>query len=90
MHHTTSLLFWLLYFVIAVLVGWITLSLILTWTKPVLYNSDGTVNWVTTLWIATLVILFAWLVRLLLHWLIQWFMRRCDPCAEVGYDSWMI
>lgn len=89
MHHANGLLFWIVHFIIAVLVGWITLSVILIWTQPILYNADGSVNWVTTLWVATLIILFAWLFRLLVQWMINLFWNRCDPCASKGVEDWM-
>lgn len=86
MNTANNLLFWLLYFVITVLVAWIALSLILLWIKPMLFNEDGSVNWLTTLWVAALVILLAWLIRMLIQWLVGLFMNRCDPCTKNACD----
>lgn len=75
-----SVLYWVIYFIVTVLVAWVALSIILLWFKPALYNADGSVNWWTTLWVAALVILFAWLIMVVLTWIIGLF-RGCGPCG---------
>jgi len=83
-----KVIYWLIYFAVTVLIAWIVLSVILAWFRPVLYNSDGSVNWWTTLWVAALIIVFAWLLLLLISWLIGLFMGMgaCDPCAQQKSD----
>ena len=93
---TDSVLYWVIYFIVTVLVAWIAFSLILAWFKPALYNANGSVNWWVTLWVAALIILFAWIIMVLL-WLIIGLFRGvgscdtgcekprhdpCDPCAK--------
>lgn len=70
---TDNVLYWVIYFVVTVIIAWIALSLILIWFRPVLYNANGSVNWWTTLWVAALVILFAWLIMVILTFLISLF-----------------
>ena len=77
---TGSIISWVLYFVVSVIIAWIVLSIILGWFNPALYNADGTVNWWTTLWVAALVIIFAWLLILLLGWILSLFRgSECPP-----------
>lgn len=71
-------------FIITVIIAWVAFSLILMWAKPALYNADGSVNWWTTLWVAAVVILLAWLIALILIWIWRLIFRsnRCAPkCA---------
>lgn len=84
-----SILYWILYFVITVIVAWIALSLILMWFSPALNNPDGSVNWWVTLWVAALIILFAWIIMILLSLLISLFQGfgnckkdKCPPVTE--------
>lgn len=87
---TDNVLYWVIYFVVTVVIAWIALSLILIWFRPVLYNANGSVNWWNTLWVAALVILFAWLIMVILTFLIGLFSNgmgggchkpvECDPC----------
>lgn len=78
-----SLLYWLLYFAVTVLVAWIALSLILIWARPALYNADGSINWWTTLWVSALVVLLAWLILIIVRWLLSVFNNNaCNPCAD--------
>jgi hypothetical protein len=79
-----SILYWVIYFIVTVIVAWVAFSLILLWAKPALYNSNGTINWWNTLWVAALVILFAWLIMIILTWLIGLFRGNCDPCGETA------
>jgi hypothetical protein len=82
-----SVLYWVIYFIVTVLVAWVALSLILLWIKPALYNSDGAVNWWTTLWVAALVILFAWLILIILTWIISLF-RGCQDWQYTDPRMW--
>lgn len=100
---TDNVLYWIIYFVVTVIIAWIALSLILIWFRPVLYNANGSVNWWTTLWVAALVILFAWLIMVILTFLISLFtggwggcyrapecqkvVKECDPCDRNGYNG---
>lgn len=97
---TDSVLYWVIYFIVTVLVAWIAFSLILMWFKPALYNANGTVNWWVTLWVAALIILFAWVMMVLL-WLVMGLFREVgchsgcdvkqDPCDKHHHDPrlWM-
>lgn len=85
MHVTDNIVYWVLYFIFTVLIAWVALSLILIWARPALYNADGSINWWTTLWVAALVILLAWLLMLILVFLINLFTagNACqDPCPR--------
>lgn len=84
---TDSVLYWIIYFIVTVIVAWIALSLIVLWAKPAFLNSDGSVNWWTTLWVALVVILFAWLIMIILAFIIKLFTQNpckksCDPCDQ--------
>ena len=80
---TGSLLSWVLYFIVSIIIAWIVLSIVLAWFTPTLFNEDGTVNWWTTLWVAALVIIFAWLLILLLGWIISLFQgSSCNRCEH--------
>ena len=84
---TNSILYWIIYFIVSVLVAWIALSLILIWAKPVLYNADGSLNWGTTLWVSALVVLLAWLILLIVRWLIGLFANGNGACCETQQGS---
>lgn len=84
MYVTDNIIYWVVYFIVTVLVAWVALSLILIWARPALYNADGSINWWTTLWVAALVILLAWLIMLLLVFLVNLFTAgsSCKPACE--------
>lgn len=70
-------------FIIALLIAWIVLSLILLWFTPAFYNDDGSVNWLTTFWIAALIIVFTWVFLMIIYWIIEYFWTGCEqPCEE--------
>jgi hypothetical protein len=79
---TDSILYWVIYFVVTVLVAWIALSLILLWFRPALYNADGSVNWWVTLWVAALIILFAWIIMIILWFIFSLFRNGFGGCAK--------
>ena len=83
MYVTDNIIYWVVYFIITVLIAWVALSLILIWARPALYNADGYINWWTTLWVAALVILLAWLIIILLVFLVSLFTSKSnrDSCA---------
>lgn len=85
---TDSILFWVIYFIVNIIIAWIALSLILLWFRPVLYNTDGSVNWWTTLWVAALVIFFAWLITIILALIIKLFTQgNCNTGCDSGSGS---
>ena len=93
---TDNVLYWVIYFVVTVIVAWIVLSLILLWFRPALYNPDGSINWWVTLWVAVLIILFAWILMIIITLIISLFAgssKGCDPCAaaasQAAYDPRM-
>ncbi len=78
-----AIISWVIYFVVSIIIAWIVLSIVLNWFQPDLYNQDGSVNWWTTLWIAALVIIFAWLLILLLGWIFSLFQTSgCNTCEH--------
>jgi hypothetical protein len=80
---TGAIISWVIYFIVSVIIAWIVLSLILQWFQPALYNADGSVNWWTTLWVAALVIIFAWILVLLIGWIISLFSTPgCNKCEH--------
>lgn len=80
---TDSILYWVIYFVVTILVAWIALSLILLWFRPAFYNDDGSVNWWVTLWVSALIILFAWIIMIILQLLIKLFTGPvCKPACK--------
>ena len=82
---TDNVLYWIIYFIVTILVAWIALSLILLWFRPALYNANGSVNWWTTLWVAALVIIFAWIIMVILTFIIKLFAgwgTCAKPCAD--------
>jgi len=80
---SATLLSWVLYFVVSIIIAWIVLSVVLAWFSPSLFNADGSVNWWTTLWVAALVIIFAWLLILLLAWIVSLFQTpACNKCEH--------
>lgn len=56
-----------LFFVILVITLWIILSLVLTNYSVNLRNDDNSINWLDTLWLSTLVILFFLFIYLILN-----------------------
>lgn len=68
---TDHLAYWILYFIVSILIAWVALSLVLIWANPALYNPDGTLNWWVTLWVTAVAIVFAWLIVIILHFLIR-------------------
>lgn len=70
---TDNVLYWVIYFVVTVIIAWIALSLILMWFGPALYDANGNVNWWVTLWVAALIIFFAWIITLILAFIIKLF-----------------
>lgn len=88
---TGAILYWVLYFIVSLIIAWIVLSVVIAWFQPAFYNTDGTVNWWTTLWIAALIIIFTWLLVLLLGWIISLFtgsgcntcVNKCNKCQNV-------
>lgn len=84
---TDSVLYWVIYFVVTILVAWIALSLILIWVRPILFNADGSLNWWNTLWVSALVVLLAWLIIIILRWIIGLFNNNCaKPCKKPYKD----
>lgn len=83
-----SILYWIIYFIVTVIVAWVALSLLLIWAKPAFYNSDGSVNWGTTFWVAIVVILLAWVILLIISWIL-WAIRgytgSCVPECVPNY-----
>jgi hypothetical protein len=78
-----SWVYWLIYFVVAVIIAWVVLALIILWFHPAFVNSDGSVNWWTTFWVAILIIVFAWLLILILNWIIGLFQGpNCVTCGS--------
>src|SRR5688572_2166524 len=75
-------------FIIAFLVTWIVLSVVLIWINPDFYNDDGSLNWVTTLWVAIVIVLVTYLFMFLVYliwWLIKTYAFACDrPCEVVA------
>ncbi len=68
MHYKAeNILYWILNFIVTVIVAWVVLSLVFMWFNPVLYNENGELNWWVTLWVAALIILFAWIFVLVLN-----------------------
>jgi len=96
MHTTESVAYMVLYFILSILIAWVAFSLILMWLNPAFFNSDGSVNWATTLWVILLSLVFAWVIIIILHLLIRLFMgrrrrhhkvSRCeDSCEEPCED----
>jgi hypothetical protein len=82
-----NVLYWIIYFIVTVLVAWIALSLIMLWIKPTLVNADGSVNWWNTLWVALLIIVFAWIIMFIITLILRLIFppvpAGCDPCAKV-------
>jgi len=63
---------WLIFLIVAIVVAWVALSILLVWAKPMLYNDDGSVNWWTTLWVAAVQLIFAWVIWVVIAWLFRW------------------
>lgn len=88
-----GLFYMILYFIVTVVVAWIAFSLILLWAKPAFYTAGGAVNWGVTFWVALVVILLAWVIMLVLYWLVKLFFGKkkkgcgkVDECEEVKTD----
>lgn len=87
-----NLFYMIIYFIVTVVVAWIAFSLILLWIKPAFYTAGGAVNWGVTFWVALIVILLAWLMMIILYWLVKLIVGRkckpkckpahCDPCVQ--------
>ena len=78
-----GLWYWLLYFIVTLLIGWLVLSLIILWVQPVFTNEDGSINWWTTLWVAFLIIIFSWLFIIILMFIVSLFRGDCeDECGN--------
>lgn len=77
-------------FILAFIITWIVLSVVLIWINPNFYNDDGSLNWVTTLWVAIVIVLLVYVFLFLLYliwWLIKTYAFACDkacdsPCVE--------
>jgi hypothetical protein len=85
-------LYMIIYFIVTLLVAWVAFSLIITWFNPQLTDSNGNVNWWTTLWVSALIIVFSWLFMLIIYFIINLFSKKCpkvecDPCA-VPKQTW--
>ncbi len=82
----------ILYFIISIVIAWVALSLVLFWWHPSVYHTDGSVNWVNTLWIVVVAMVFAWLITIILKLIIDAIeaavlknknkKSNCDPCAK--------
>lgn len=70
-------LYWLFQVILTVLIAWIVLSLVILWFRPEFIDASGAVNWWTTLWVAVVVLIFAWLFALLLRFIFGLF--KSDP-----------
>lgn len=75
-----GILYYIVMFIVSVVITWIALSLLLMWAKPALYNSDGSINWWTTLWVSAVLIIFVWIILLLLWFIIKLF--SCKPACN--------
>lgn len=89
-----SIAYWILYFIVTVIIAWIALSIILIWATPSLYNTDGSLNWGTTFWVAAVTILLAWLFLLLIWWIISLWTTpgKCNTgCnTDTNAKGWMM
>lgn len=77
-----GLFYMILYFIVTVVVAWIAFSLILLWAKPAFYTAGGAVNWGVTFWVALVVILLAWVIMLVLYWLVKLFFGKKKGCGK--------
>lgn len=89
MYDCNAIIYYIILFIISVIVTWIALSLLLIWISPSLFNTDGSLNWWTTLWISAVLIIFVWIICLILVWIIRLFSdgARCNtscnnPCEK--------
>jgi hypothetical protein len=57
----------ILVFIVYIILSWVALSLVLMWFKPSLYNSEGNVDWSSTLWISVLSLVISMLVLLIVY-----------------------
>lgn len=65
---------WLCFYVILVIVSWIVLLIILVLFQPEFYNIDGSVNWLTPLWVSVLLLGIIWI----LSWVFIELMLTCN------------
>ena len=83
-----ALLYWIVLFIVSLLIIWLVLTLIVGWFTPSFTNSDGSVNWMTTLWVSAVLIVFVWIVLLILSWLFSWF-NESSNCNTCGHNTSM-
>lgn len=57
-----DIVFCIFFVIIIVLLSWILLTFILVSAKDSLFNEDGTVSWLTTLWISILMVIFVTII----------------------------
>ncbi len=75
----------LISFVVAFIITWLVLSTVLIWVNPDFFNDDGSLNWVTTLWVAILIVLLTYVFLFLIYIIFYFIMAyvTCDnPCEE--------
>jgi len=77
---TESIIFWVIYFIVTIVIAWIALGLILLWFKPVLFNDDGSLNWWAVLGVAALQIIFTMIIVLILMVIVNLF--RAGSCCN--------
>jgi uncharacterized membrane protein YbhN (UPF0104 family) len=91
-----SLVYWIIYFIVTLLVVWVIVTLLLSWAGvDSVFNADGTINWLTTLWVVLVAIILAWLVFAIIWWLVEAMMNssccpkpkpKCEnPCDHCTY-----
>lgn len=72
-------------FIMAFLITWIVLSVALIWLQPEFFNEDGSLNWLTTLWVAFIIVvltfLFLWLIYIIVYLIKQYMINDC--CEKV-------
>ena len=99
MKSDNNALYMILYFIVTLLVAWISFSLIILWFNPIFTDpSTGAVNWWTTLWVSALIIIFSWIFMLIIYFIISLFNKKpcppkkveCDPCdpCEQPQQNW--
>jgi len=69
-------------FILALLITWIVLSVILLWFQPAFYNEDSSLNWLTTFWVAAVIIVFTWILLIILYFLFEFIWDRCNTSCE--------
>ena len=76
--------------IITLALAWVILSLILQWARPALYNTNGSVNWWTTLWVTLATVFILWIVLFILYYLTDNRNECCDPSEyanSVAYQN---